>query len=138
MDRVELKNLTHESEPGVVMDWDFRIVDEETRCFYKRIQYDTPGEKVGFNFCIVCVVGRSCRNDGTDGYFHPENDVEVLYQGTAYFDGIRHLYMGSEQTDNYGYDYYPNLELHIKAIKVLRGLELDFCREPYCVESPVK
>jgi hypothetical protein len=31
--------------------------------------------------------------------------------GTAYFDGIRHLYYGDKNTDNFGYYYYANLQM---------------------------
>jgi hypothetical protein len=49
--------------------------------------------------------------------------VECLYSGTCGYDGVRHLYMGNCQTDNYGYHYYPNLSVHLHFFKALSELE---------------
>ena len=100
-------------------------VNEEIRCFYQRIEYGEPDEKIGFYFCIIQIVSFG---EGEDN-FHQENDAEILFCGTAYFDGIRHLYMGDEQTENYGYHYYPSLLDNIASLKVLRELEEEFCRD---------
>lgn len=55
--------------------------------------------------------------------------VECLYQGYGFFDGVRHLYMGDEKTDNYGYHYYPTIEDNIMALKAIREMEIKYCRE---------
>ena len=54
--------------------------------------------------------------------------VECLFRGVAYFDSIRHLYVGDEQTDNAGYLYYPDLDKMVAALRMLRKLERKFCQ----------
>ncbi|MBI3632942.1 MAG: hypothetical protein HY226_01475 [Candidatus Vogelbacteria bacterium] len=64
-------------------------------------------------------------------YTDEEDYYEILFHGEAYFDGIRHLYFGSEDTDNYGYHYYPNLKTLIAALTKLSEVEseLDYVKQ---------
>ena len=42
-------------------------------------------------------------------------------------NGIRHLYMGSEETDNLGYFNYPNSKVLIEIMVFLKKLEDKYC-----------
>jgi len=113
---MQLKDIIHESINENVINWKYKEVNEEIRCYYKRIEYNIPNEKVGFNFCIIQIVAFERGKEE----FYKKNYAEIMYEGTAYFDGIRHLYMGSETTKNFGYHYYPSIEDNIKSLQVLR------------------
>lgn len=51
----------------------------------------------------------------------------VLFRGSALFDGVRHLYMGDEYTDNYGYLYYPDLPELVVCLQALDKLQVEHC-----------
>ncbi|MBI3633959.1 MAG: hypothetical protein HY226_06770 [Candidatus Vogelbacteria bacterium] len=78
-------------------------------------------DEQSFEFKCVCTVAQ-----GSSG-----ETYEVLFHGQAYFDGVRHLYFGSEDTDNYGYHYYPNLKSLTAALTKLSEIEseLDYVKQ---------
>ena len=43
------------------------------------------------------------------------------------YDVVRHLYFGDEQTKDQGYQYYPELEILMKALQELVKLEKKYC-----------
>ena len=108
---------------------EFIQLTNSIRLYYEVRTYDgTKKDRVGFEFIALVCTGWVC--DGKNEYsFSPESNVEVIIKGTALFDGIRHLYYGSEETDNYGYHYYPNLLDIIGVLKELRKLEELYCNE---------
>lgn len=125
MDRVLLKDLRYENDGGIVFLWDY-IDTIAYRIYYKRIIHDnSPDDKVGFTFYCA---DRTSFID-SDTWNGDTDECECIFQGTAYFDGIRHLYYGSDQTDNYGYHYYANLSLITDALVKLQELEDKFCRD---------
>jgi len=72
-----------------------------------RLYYKPEKDQNGFSFYGVELTG----------VFEPYEDwvpeitiVECFFKGQAFFDGIRHLYMGADYTDNYGYHYYPDMQ----------------------------
>ena len=107
----------------------FIEISPDVRLYYKVNTYDeTYKDQVGFEFVALNCIGWEC--DGKNEYeFSPESAVEVIVEGVAYFDGIRHLYYGSEKSDNYGYHYYANLPMIISVLEQLRKLEVKYCRE---------
>ncbi len=127
MNEIELKDIYHDFgdvNQELVYKWDFVDIDEDLRLFYKRVIYnDNYEDLTGFYFCLVSATGKTEELWADDWY------CEVFYTGIAYFDGIRHLYLGSKQTQNYGYDYYPSCKKHIKAMKALAELEKKYCRD---------
>jgi len=87
-----------------------------------RIYYLPFEEKGGFKFYVLKHVG------GTHEGFDLDNTVVACrYEGIALHDGIRHLYMGSEQHDNYGYQYCPSMQSNIEIFKKLKELEEKHC-----------
>jgi len=123
-----LKDIKHELHPeDNVSDWDFvYFPDKPSRLYYKPFE----GDGQGFCFYAVESVGRVVSQQGEDDHWNKDLCiVECIVSGVAYFDGIRHLYYGDENTSNYGYHYYPNLEMIIETITALRFLEKKYCRD---------
>lgn len=90
--------------------------------FYKE---DTYRDQSGFNFMTLEIIGQEVDKP----LLYPENDVRIIYWGYAMFDGIRHLYLGHDKTDNHGYINYPNILHHINILEILRELEVKYCRD---------
>lgn len=96
-------------------------------CGNVRVYYNTRGKEEwdgnGFDFCAVssqeCVADR----------FDSETMVEIMFYGNAYFDGVRHLHCGHEDSDNEGYFNYPVMDDVVNAVKVLKDLETAYCRD---------
>ena len=104
-----------------VSDWNKQEVANELLLFHKDI-YAPEDECDGFEFCCVYQVCETVSGDdaGRIGY-------EVIFEGTALFDGVRHLYFGKEETQNYGYLYYQDLPMLISALKALDDLQVSKC-----------
>jgi hypothetical protein len=59
-----------------------------------------------------------------------DTNIEVFLHGSAMFDGVRHLYFGCEETDNYGYFYYQDLREIKWVVTQLEILEKTICSYP--------
>lgn len=106
-----------------IYEWKY-VEIKKVRIYYKI----RDNKKTGFDFYIVANCGyEECIETKKDVWSPNYCYVECIYWGTAYFDGIRHLYMGDKFTDNERYFYYPNLDDNIDVIKELRKLELKYC-----------
>ena len=128
MDEFYLKDITHEyHKNSPIYLWDYvDVIDTNFRIYYKLSEMDG----CGFNFVILSNDGCMCVDETKVDSWHPNYTfVSVLFEGIAYFDGIRHLYMGSNQTDNYGYENYPNICSMAKALEELKKLELKYCND---------
>lgn len=128
MEKIYLKDLKHEYHKDErVCDWNFiEVQNHNVRVYYK------PNEEIGlgFNFYAVENIGGVCTPEyDKDNWNVDSCFASCLFQGIAYFDGIRHLYMGDEATDNFGYHYYASLETNIETLKVIRELEKKYCRD---------
>lgn len=118
MEGVLLKDVLGDNDE-LIYTWLYIDISSDTRLYYKPIDVEDTG---GFYFTSVDLISAYGNNWGISTW-----EVKILYTGTAYFDGIRHMYLGSNQTDNYGYDYYSNLEVHIKILQELKKLEDKYC-----------
>lgn len=123
-----LKDIVHDYNNGErVCDWDYIECDGNIRIYYKpNGQFNSL--KSGFSFYAVENQGCICNeitdiNDWTPEYTF----VECFFNGQCFFDGIRHLYMGDEKTDNYGYHYYPKISYYISFFEKLNTLEDMYC-----------
>lgn len=115
-----------------ILELPYVKVSTECRIYYKEIKYeDTPEWKgCGFHFWTIQTISYPGHMSHLeDDVFVPESRIEMLLSGVAYFDGIRHLYFGSEKTDNYGYFNYPAVNLLVKILDALAELEHKYCRE---------
>lgn len=102
-----------------IKDWAFYPFSENRRMYYK------PNEKEenGFLFKEVELIAYP---KGEEWEFE-DADCEILLNGVAYFDGVRHLYFGDEKCDNFGYFYYPNLQELQESLSILQKLEARYC-----------
>ena len=106
----------------VVDGWEVVDVADNYRLFYKLIKYDDTSVKTGFDFKAIECDGWEC--DGKNEYnFSPECFVKEVFNGTALFDGVRHLYFGEGD----GYLYYPDMPKLITAVQELKNLEDKHC-----------
>lgn len=102
--------------------WESIAISDEYKLFYKLIKYDDESERTGFYFKAIECTGWEC--DGKNEYnFSPECFVFEVFNGTALFDGVRHLHFGDED----GYLYYPSMTKLITAVQELKKLEDKHC-----------
>lgn len=122
-----LNELRHERDKEPVCTWQYiEVTDHNVRVYFK------AENEIGLGFIFYAVenIGHVCVPETENDNWHPDYTmVQCMYQGVAYFDGIRHLYMGDEFTDNYGYHYYASLESNMATLKVIRDLEVKYCRD---------
>ena len=126
MNEIYLESIFHELHPQeAVYKWDcIELNNGESRLYYK------PNTDVGngFDFFAVEKDGHVLNDETLTNEWHEKYCiVECIIHGIAYFDGVRHLYYGDKQTDNYGYHYYPNLSLISEAVLSLGQLEKTYC-----------
>lgn len=118
-----LKDILVNDNP--ICEWEYiSISNDEARVYFK----PNEDEENGFRFYAVDKTGGDSMAD-MDNWDIEHTMVDCLYKGYSYFDGVRHLYMGDEFTDNYGYHFYPNINLNIEALKAIRELEIKYCRD---------
>ena len=110
-----------------VIDWNQIKINDDVRIFY--LPANENG-KLGFDFYVTefhSVPYRPFDKKYEDDYDDPSLCVECLFWGTAYSDGLRHLSMGDEQTENEGYLYYVGPWLIAKIFQEIHELELKYC-----------
>ena len=108
--------------------WPFWSIEKfpDVRIYYRLMA--KKGE--GFDFYAVERLATILNPEGPDNEWNEEGClVECIVQGTAYFDGLRHLYYGDQNTGNYGYHHYPDLEQLSAVFSLLRNFEKKHCRE---------
>jgi len=117
-----------------VYDFPYISVDENIRIYYK--VDDDPEENPGFVFHVLEWTGRAITEQENglpdseiDNWYPILCTVETFCHGVAYYDGIRHLYFGSEDTGNYGYHYYPDMDRLKLVAEELGRMEKKYCRE---------
>jgi hypothetical protein len=115
----------------LLKDCPFRELDCNARLYYLPRKENNGFDFYVANFVSACGGGESNRFED-----YKELSVECLFEGVAYFDGVRHIYMGSEKTDNYGYIYYPCMKHFIKIMEILSILEHKYCN-PDMLEEPI-
>jgi hypothetical protein len=93
-----------------------------TRIFYEPLE----GVKSGFKAQVISVTAYSTALDN-DPWHKPETEYEVIFDVVAYFDGIRHLNIGHEETGNFGSLHYPEISKLVPILLKLRELETKYC-----------
>ena len=110
--RFEKDNLIHK--------WEF-IENGNVRLYHEP-------NSTGFNFYAALYEEQELV-PGEEENWHPKyTTIDCMFEGTALFDGVRHIYFGAEQTNNgEGYFNYPRLDEFIWALR-----QLDFLVKLYC------
>ena len=103
-------------------DYTLIELDCNTRLWW--IQKDYNKDNNGFEF--ISFQFESCTNEfGDDNEWNDTTEVELLFSGTAMFDGIRHMNFGESGSD--GYSNYPDIEVYISILNELQKLVKQFC-----------
>lgn len=124
MDYQKLQDISYNDgeKESYVHNWEFKELTETVRVYYK--QNETYNSRLtGFRFLALSWTG------GINEYWDLDSEFEIIYQGIAQFDGVRHLYMGDDYNDSKGYIYYPSLNDHILVFKTLQELQQLFCQK---------
>lgn len=121
----ELKDIRHtdcsEGE-SLIHTWAFVEPDHgQVRVYYK------PMEEEGDGFYFYAVEWTGAPSEGE--VWTPETECATRFWGYGYIDGIRHMFMGHEQTEDEGYAYYPIMDRFIKTLEALKELEKKYCRD---------
>lgn len=131
----KFQELKSERINDFIKDWQFISIDNDgTRIYYKELVFENRTGQ-GFDFCAVSEDGHYYASpEHMEEYWsNPTLDCHIIFEGYAYFDGIRHLHVHSKRNDtngerNYdGYFYYPDVLLLSEVLIVLKELEKKFC-----------
>lgn len=84
---------------------------------------------LGFQFISFHVA--SVDSDGADEPFKARHcQVNALLSGSAAYDGIRHLYIGTEDNDTEGYIHCPSLRKLQWLLRQLEDVVYTHCSHP--------
>lgn len=116
-------------DPSKLEDWHSEDLHHWLRIYWKP---NAGGN--GFDFVSFDVTGMTSSPDDpnceSDPFLKPDTEVEIMLHGIAMFDGVRHLYFGSNDSDNYGYFNYPKWDRIEAVIKKIKELERELCSDP--------
>lgn len=123
-DTILLKDIVNpEDKNEPIFKWEFMQIADLNRVYFK----PRDKEKSGFVFSVVSWAGQSADTE----MWHPiDTSVEILFEGMAFFDGIRHTYSGHELTNNKGYLFGLNPWVGARIFEALGQLEKRFCLLP--------
>ena len=111
--------------PPLIKDFLYIEVNDDVRIYYK---LNEVNKRMGFNFYITDFASITCSKIKYNSYYDdPSLEVECLFYGNVLWDGLRHLHMGDEQTDNENYLYYVRPQLITKVFEKLHELEKQHC-----------
>jgi len=97
----------------------------ETNHSTYRLYVDVPSTHKGFY--AIAVSFSSCSGTG-NVWEDPTLEVDVLFEVTALFDGIRHLEFNRGHEKNFdGYIYYPDIKYLNKLLQKIEELEETYC-----------
>lgn len=127
----ELYEVTHEATNSLVHTWKYIELGvwNNHRLYYRPIEsISKDDEKLlnGFYFYVLDFAQGPALHDGKTDIWSHATLVEIFLTGTAYWDGLRHIYFTPNED---GYINYPNAILMIEVCDNLRQLEEIYCRE---------
>ncbi len=105
------------------------IIEEQTRIYFYGAD---EKNKTGFTFIVLEMSGYYADDENDkvkNAWDKPSTHVEILYQGYAAYDEIRHLYMGHKKNDNVGYLYYPDMQKQILIFEELEKMEAKYTKK---------
>ena len=92
----------------------------------KRIYFKSHNEAVLFEFEVLDFNSASCDTESV--WDCPELEVTILFKGSVYFDGLRHLYTNP-------YLYYQSSQDLINIFTALKELEMVFLAKTISSDS---
>lgn len=122
---ITMGNLSYEGE--FLKSWEFKSFEYmgDYRIYFEPYLDDENEKGSGFKFVVIEWIS----NPSDSEIWDDDTEVEFLFNGIAYFDGVRHMYLGTSQNEIFGYVNYPNIEHLIEILKEIRKLEIEYCRE---------
>lgn len=110
-----------------IKDWNFITIDKHDhhRLYFLAHEPAAKDYNNGFKFNAVRFV--QCDGKYENIWDDPDLRVELTLHGTAYFDGVRHLYLNWGEDE--GYLYYPEIHELRRVLEELEKLQKDFCPE---------
>lgn len=120
-------NLIFPERPDLkISDFQHIEIDPNTRIYFRPEEDDSDVKTNGFKFYAVGFA--CCSGSSSENVWECEDlEVECLFWGQAYWDGLKHLYMGDQQTDSGGYLCYPDLGMLSAVFVCLKKLEDKYC-----------
>lgn len=110
-------------------EWDFagtdrwRLYFKEETCYAICNMHCKRGH--GFKFAAIEWVSNPCDEE----LWGDNTGIQFLFNGYAMFDGVRHMWLNTDQDEIFGYVNYPNIEQLVEILTEIRKLELEFCRD---------
>lgn len=116
-----LKDLLLESPQNkFVYLWDYiSISNDYARLYY--LPHETLG--TGFDYFAVLNVNR------IENWPLEDTEIEILFNGVAYFEGVEHFFLGNTLTNNYNYLSSPDLDIIIEVLNNLKSLDIKYCSD---------
>jgi hypothetical protein len=110
------KDLVFPETNERIIDWEYMEVSQDIRIYFHN-------KSSTCDFYVVNFV--SCSGGVLDFWKDSDLKVECLFHGYIYYDGLRHLYMGDEDTDTENYLYYVDSSTIVDIFSKLKELEND-------------
>lgn len=116
-------------DPAKFEGWEFvgipSNLEDWCRLYWRPTEKEFNADgKNGFKFVSFLLVTHG--ND-SNPFADKSSWVEPFIHGVAFFDGVRHLYFGSQKTENEGYFNYPKWAQIEAVITKIKELELKYC-----------
>jgi len=111
----------YHNDKAITESFEYIEIDKMVRMYYLP---KTDGH--GFEFYCIEVIGYTNENCWKDD----ETECYIVMRGSAYFDGVRHLYVSRDKEEDYnGYLYCPNINELINILEILKELETKYCSQ---------
>lgn len=99
--------------------WDYINVTDLRRIYFNPYSK----KRTGFEFVVLELASSS---EYEDHWKDPDANVQIMFHGLAYREGLRHLFVGHDQI-RHGYLFYPGSKAIIKLFIIVSALELELC-----------
>lgn len=107
--------LTLDSTPLSDCLLSYESSDNQIRLYIKKKNNSFHFIAIGWAFCI------------DEPFDCDETRVDQLFEGVAYFDGVRHIGFNREEEGLEGYIYCPNIQAMSDMFQIIRNIEVELC-----------
>lgn len=123
--KILYRDLKYPDSKEFIKDW--KIIQTDRFQLHYKVKEENDGLDAGFDFYAIEFVEGDFDDDDVLYLPNDRTIVDCIFHGIAYWDGIRHFYVGDEQTSNYGYLYCLDISTLQEALSVLQELEDKYC-----------